>query len=289
MKEKTIHRISPFRELMLLLRQGWIVLLGNKLNLTISLLFPFVATAITVWIAGKEMYVYSENTRSACFILVCAAIWGGLFNSIQTVVKERKNIKRDYVSGALRIGCYTASRAIIQFFLCIFQSAVLFLSFYGVSWFYGNDLPDAGIILPSAMVEYYITIFLILYASTTMGLMISSFVKNEELASQLSPYILIVQLLFSGVLFDMEGAAKGLSALMLSRWGMEALGSISNLNDIPLRLQKDFPIIPHEADDAFLYTEGHLWKVWAILLVFIIVPLIIGNISLHGVKKDGRE
>lgn len=289
MKEKTIRRISPFRELLLLLHQGWLVLLGNKLNLIISLLFPFVAAAITIWIAGKDMFVNCESTKSACFILVCAAIWGGLFNSIQTIVKERKNVKRDYVSGALRIGCFTASRAIIQFSLCVFQSAVLCLSFYGVNWFYGNELPAEGIILPSAMLEYYITIFLILYASDTMGLMISSFVKNEELASQLSPYILIVQLLFSGVLFAMEGAAKGLSTVMLSRWGMEALGSISNLNNMPLRLQEEFPMIPHEADDAFLYTAEHLWKVWAILLVFVVVPLIAGNIALHGVKKDGRE
>lgn len=282
-------RISAGRELLLLLRQGWLVLQGDRRNLIISLLFPFMAAAVTVWIAGENLFVNCESSKSACFILVCAAIWGGLFNSIQTVVKERDNIKRDYVSGALRIECYTLSRAILQLALCAIQSAVLCLSFWGVEIVYGNQIPETGILLSQVMAEYYISVFLVMYASDTMGLMISCFVKKEELASKLAPYILIVQLLFSGVLFSMKGASEHLSALMLSRWGMEALGSITNLNALPLRLQEEFPMIPHEADAAFEYTSEHLLTVWLILIAFVVVPLVVGNFCLHRVKKDGRE
>lgn len=285
---KSAKRISPFRELLLLLEESFSLLVSQTRNVIISLLFPLGAAAITIWIAGEDMFNNMESTKSASFILVCAAIWGGLFNSIQVIVKERENIKRDYVSGALRIGCYTASRALVQFLLCAFQAAVLCLSFIGVEYFYGNELPEKGIIFDTVLVEYYITVFLIMYAADTMGLMISCIVKSEQLASQLSPYILIVQLLFSGVLFAMEGAASSVSALMLSRWSMEALGSISNLNDLSLRLQEEFPMIPHEADDAFLYTAEHLQEVWLILAAFVIVPLIIGNFALHAVKKDSR-
>lgn len=272
----------------ILLRQGFRALTGNKINLLISLLFPFMAAAITVWIAGEDMFINAESTQSGCFILVCAAIWGGLFNSIQAIVKERKSIKRDYVSGALRIGCYTTSRAVIQLVLCAFQSAVLCLSFYGVNWVYGTELPAEGVIFKSAMLEYYITLFLVVFAADTMGLCISCIVKNEQLASQMSPYILIVQLLFSGVLFTMEGAATYASGLMLSRWGMEGLGSISNINDLPLRLHEQFPQIPHEADNAFRYASSHLLEVWLILLIFVIVPIFLGNFALHRVKKDSR-
>ena len=281
-------RISVFRELKLLLRQAFRVLIRNKMNFLISLFFPFMAAAITVWIAGEDMFLNMESTKSACFILVCAAIWCGLFNSIQVIVKERKLIKRDYDSGALRIGCYTASRSIVQLALCVFQSAVLCLSFYGIHWFYGNDLPESGLVLDSAIAEYYITLFLLVFSADTMGLCISCIVKNEQLASQMSPYILIVQLLFSGVLFAMKGAATNVSAIMLSRWGMEALGSTSNLNELPLRLQEAYPMIPHEADDAFLYTAEHLKEVWLILLVFMLLPLVIGTLCLYSVKNDRR-
>lgn len=288
MQISTPKRISVFRELGILLRQGLRTLVRNKTSLRISLLFPFAAAGITVWIAGKDMFLNMESTKSACFILVCAAIWGGLFNSIQTVVKERKNVRRDYASGALRIGCYTLSRTIIQMVLCAFQSAVLCFSFYGVHWAYKTGLPSKGLVFSSVTLEYYITLFLIMFAADTLGLCISCVVKNEQLASQLSPYVLIVQLLFSGVLFTMEGAASSISVLMLSRWGMEALGSISNLNELPLRLQREFPMIPHQADDAFLFTSGHLKTVWLILLAFVVIPVVIGNFALHGVKNDKR-
>lgn len=285
---QSAKRISPLRELQLLLGESFSILVAQTRNLIISLLFPLGAAAVTVWIAGEDMFLNMESTKSAAFILVCAAIWGGLFNSIQVVVKERKNIKRDYISGALRIGCYTASRAIVQLGLCAIQAAVLCLSFLGIELFYGNELPAEGIVFGPVMLEYYISVFLVMYAADTMGLMISCIVKSEQLASQLSPYILIVQLLFSGVLFSMEGASSSVSAFMLSRWGMEALGSISDLNGLPLRLQEEFPMIPHEADAAFEYSSEHLLTVWLILLAFVVVPLIIGNFILHGVKKDSR-
>lgn len=286
------RRIDPKRELKLLLRQGWLVMLGEKRNLIISLLFPVIAAAIILWIAGENMFENYESTKSACFILVCAAIWCGLFNAIQTIVKERENIKRDYISGALRIGCYTASRAMLQCGLCLAQSLVLCLSLPCVELVYGNSLPSEGVLGGPVMIEYFIGIFLVMYASDAMGLMISSIVKKDELASKLAPYILIAQLLFSGVLFVMEGGAELLSGLMVSRWGMEALGSVSDLNDLPLRIHEEAPmtveLVKHKAEDAFDHSPEHLLLVWLVLLVFIAVPLLVCNFSLKNVKKDTR-
>ena len=282
------NRISPLRELTLLISEGFWVLLGETRNLIISMLFPLIAATVTVWIAGEDMFNNFESTKSACFILVCAAIWGGLFNSIQVVVKERDIVKREYVSGALRIGCFTASRAFIQFLLCAFQSAVLCLSFYGIEYFYENELPAEGLLFENTMLEYYVTILLIMYAADTLGLMISCFVKSEQLASQLSPYILIVQLLFSGVLFPIEGAAKTVSALMLSRWGMEALGNISDLNSIQSAIAEKVPGYATPFAEAYEHTPEHLKETWLILVVFCIVPLLVGNLLLHRVDKDGR-
>lgn len=276
-------------ELSLLIQEAFLVLIGETRNLIISLLFPVIAMAVTIWIAGENMFNNFESTKSACFIVVCASIWCGLFNSIQVVVKERAIIKREYVSGALRIACYTGSRTILQTALCLIQSLLLTLCFPGVELFYGNDMPSYGLLFDGIFFEFFISVFLIMLAADALGLMISCFVKSEQLASQLSPYILIVQLLFSGVLFPMEGASSTVSALMLSRWGMEALGSSCDLNGLPLRLQKEFPMIPHEADDAFSYDVEHLLLVWLILIAFIVVPIVIGNFGLHRVKHDNRD
>lgn len=286
------RRISAKREMKLLLRQGWLVMLGERRNLIISLLFPLLAALVSVWIAGENMFENYESTKSACFILTCSAIWCGLFNSIQSIVKERENIKRDYVSGALRIGCYTASRAVLQCGLCFVQSLVLCLAVPGVELVYGNSLPSSGVLEGPVMIEYFISIFLIMYASDAMGLMISAMVKKDELASKLAPYILIAQLLFSGVLFPMEGGAELLSGLMVSRWGMEALGSVSDLNDLPLRIHEEAPmtveLVKHKAEDAFDHDPAHLLLVWFVLLVFVAVPLVVCGLSLRNVKKDTR-
>ena len=285
------RRISAGRELKLLLHQGWLVLLGERRNLIISLLFPFIAAAIIIWIAGKDMFINHESTKSACFIIVCSAIWCGLFNSIQSIVKERENIKRDYVSGALRIECYTASRAILQLCLCLVQSIVLFLAIPGVALVYDNDLPNSGILFDSPLPEYFISIFFVLLASDTMGLAISSFVKKDELASKLAPYILIAELLFSGTLFEMKGIAKVFSGIMISRWGMEALGSISDVNAIEPRanIESGMPLLPLYEFEEFDPTGGHLLGAWAIMLMFVLVPLVICNVCLHNVKKDTRS
>lgn len=285
------NRISPMSELSLLIQEAFLVLIGETRNLIISLLFPLIAMLVTIWIAGEDMFINFESTKSGCLIVVCAAIWCGLFNSIQVVVKERAIIKREYVSGALRICCYTGSRTILQTVLCLLQSLVLTLCFPGVELIYGNDMPGYGLAFDSIFPEFFISVFLIMLAADALGLMISCFVKSEQLASQLSPYILIVQLLFSGVLFPMDGAAFTVSALMLSRWGMEALGSSCDLNELPLRMQEEMPLIPipHEPDDAFSHDVDHLLVVWLIMLAFIIVPIVIGNFGLHRVKHDSRD
>lgn len=286
---KSAKSISVIDELLLLIQESLYILLGEKRNLTISLLFPAVASLITVWIGGEKMFVTMEGTRAGCFILICAAIWCGLFNSIQVVVKERPNIRRDYTCGAVRIGCYTTSRALVQLGLCILQTAVLITSFPLIAQTYDNTLPAEGLVFSEPIAEYYLSLLLVMYAADTMGLMISCFVKSEQLASQLSPYILIVQLLFSGVLFELKDAASSVSALMLSRWGMEALGNISDLNAIASVIADKVPGYVTPFSEAYEHTPEHLKETWLILVAFCIVPLLIGNLLLHRVSKDGRE
>ena len=286
---KSAKGISVLDELLLLIQESFYILLGEKRNLIISLLFPAAAGLVTVWIGGEKMFLTMEGTRAGCFILICSAIWCGLFNSIQVVVKERPNIRRDYASGAVRIGCYTTSRALVQLGLCIIQSAILVISIPMIGEVYDNAVPEEALVLSKPIAEYYISLLLVMYAADTMGLMISSFVKSEQLASQLSPYILIVQLLFSGVLFELKDAASSVSAMMLSRWGMEALGNISDLNAIKSVIADKVPGYTLPFAEAYDHTPDHLKETWLILVAFCIVPLLVGNLLLHRVSKDGRD
>lgn len=285
--EKAPKRISAFKEFKIFMTEYIQVIMGKKKDLIISLMFPVLAAFIVIWIAGENMFVHYDGTKSGSFVIVSAAIWGGLFNSIQTIVKDRKNVKRYYITGS-RMRCYTASRAFVQLILCAIQSAILSLSYVGVALVYGNDLPEKGILTDFPILEFYISILLLMYAADTMGIMISCLVKKEEAANVLAPYILIVQLIFSGILFAMEGMADYISYIMISRWGMEALGSIANLNDLKLKIQMTVPTVPHEFEKGFEATSEHLLMVWAVLLGFIVVFLLLGNILLHRVSKDTK-
>lgn len=193
--EKAPRRISAWKELRIFTTEYMQILMGRKKDLLISLMFPVLAAIIVVWIAGENMFVHYDGTKSGSFVIVSAAIWGGLFNSIQTVVKDRKNVKRYYIAGS-RLRCYTGSRALVQFFLCAVQSAILSLSYVRVAIAYGNDLPEKGLITNYPVLEFYVSILLLMYAADTMGIMISCLVKKEEAANVLAPYILIVQLIF---------------------------------------------------------------------------------------------
>ena len=282
-----MKRISAMKQWRVLTRQYILILLSDKKNLLVSLLFPVIAAIVTVWIAGEDMFVNYEASKSGSFVLVSAAIWGGLFNSIQTVVRERASIKRDYTTG-LRLRCYTASRAVIQFLLCMIQSGILTLSFLGVQFKYGNDFPSSGIFIDNTLVEYYISILLLMYAADMMGLMISSMVRKTETANVLAPYILIVQLIFSGVLFAMKGSAQWFSYLMISRWGMEAMGSISRFNEMQTKVKMIVPTAVHEAEDMFLAKREQLYQGWGVLILFSLIFVIAGNLLLHRVSKDTR-
>lgn len=305
---RTHRRISVGKELKLLLRQGFLILVGEQRNLIISLLFPILAAIVTVWIAGEYMFITNEGTKSACFVLVCASIWGGLFNSIQIIVKERSNIKRDYVSGALRIECYMGSRAMIQLILCLIQSLILALSVPMAEMFWEDvEVPSAGLFGLPIFLEFFFSLFLIMLASDALGLLISSFVKKEEVASKLAPYVLIAQLLFSGFLFTIEedSPAIVLSYLMISRWGIGALGSICDLNNLPrvdylncLNKNEEAAICPcgtleqihyPKEDSLYTATSEHLVLMLLIMIAFVAVSLVAADLLLHRVKKDGRE
>ncbi|MDO4459505.1 MAG: ABC transporter permease [Clostridia bacterium] len=299
-------RISPFAEFSIYLSQYVSILFSSTKSLLVSVFFPFVAAIITVWIAGENMFLHYDGTKSGMFVIVCAAIWGGLFNSIQTIVKERDNIKRDYAAGA-RIGAYMMSRTVVQLVMCAVQSVILTAAIPVIHIVYESEdvvrqYPDK----PVDLLAYYLSVFLLMFAADAMGLFASSIVRKQETASVMAPYILIVQLIFSGILFAMDkGASKIVSYFMLSRWGMQALGSISNLNALQLRMEHESTELTTLVNNAvqtgqisenpFVHNEALFENemstvliAWGIMLAFIIVFIVGATIFLHRVSKDKR-
>lgn len=144
--------------------------------------------------------------------------------------------------------------------------------------------PKAAVILPKPQLEIWFTVFLTIYASAAMGLIVSAFVKNSDRAMAVAPFVLIIQLLFSGVLFELEGAAQKISTVTVSRWAMECLGNITNLNKIDMAVKN----MPHEPNDFYNRGVSHLLQTWGILGLVAVICGVISVIVLISLKRDQR-
>jgi len=278
MQDKT-KQVSSARQLLVMVTRYFELIWNDKQRLLLLMIQPFIIALLLTVVADKDTFIVFEPTQSIMFALACSGIWIGLFNTIQEVCKERAVLKREYM-GNLRLWAYILSKYIVQGIICILQTTVL----TGIFLLMMKHGPKKEQVLASPQMEIWLTIFLTIYASLAMGLIVSAFVKNADRAMALAPFVLIIQLLFSGVLFELKGAADKISCLTASRWSMECLGNITNLNNLKSAIEN----VPHKTSDFYKRGVGHLVSTWSILLLIMVICGIISVIVLQNLKKDER-
>lgn len=239
---------------------------------------PVLALLISLVASGQQFEQY-EMTKSLLFALSCSAFWVGMLNAIQEVCKERSIMKREYMTG-LSLNAYILSKILVLGILCLIQ-CVLIIGVFAVS----VGLPEEGLII-SPLVELLITTFLTAIASTTMGLFVSSLFTNADRAMTVAPILLMPQILFSGLIFKLDGATELISWLAVCRWSMEGYGTTANLNQLQLKLQQEGIVIPHEAESFYEFTNAHMIEAWAILFLFVIIFLVLARIVLTTIGKE---
>lgn len=255
---------------------------GEYVSLLVTIVSPFLVGLVVSMVSKENFMVNYEGTKSALFTMVSAAIYIGMFNSLTAICKERRIIKREYMTG-MHLSSFIYAHVTLQLFICLVQSALFLLVYY-----VRLDLVEKGLILSETVGEYYISLFLIMMASDMMGLFVSSLVKSNEVANLIAPILILAQLILSGVLFTLEGLFQYIAAFTVSRWGMEAVGSITDLNHLPLKLQALYPQIPHEVEEAYEAGKEHLLHSWGMLVVFILVLSCLCVLCLRSVERDKR-
>lgn len=258
-------------------------LLKNDLGrLMILLLQPIIIGLLLYVVADDTIFDIYENTKTMMFALCCSAIWIGLFNSIQEICKERNILKREYM-GDLNLTVYIMSKFFVQAIIGAIQAGLLagiFLIAVGKN--------VSGIYFDSFAPEVIFTLWLVILASEAMGFLVSANAKSGDKAMVAAPFLLIVQLLFSGILFKLTGPGKVISMFTISRWAVEALGSITNLNGLPLKMQTDYPMIEHKAEELFEATGKHMAESFCVLALMSLVFLVISAVCLRRLSKDSR-
>ena len=102
----------------------------------------------------------------------------------------------------------------------------------------------------------------------------------------MAPFVLIVQLLFSGILFKLDGAGKYIAYATISKWSVESLCSSANLNDLPMKVQ--IPGAEREFEEIYEFAAGHLWGHWGILAGMVLLCAVVCTVALRRISKDGR-
>lgn len=280
-RKKAGNKHSALRQIAVLTERYLQLLINDRQRLMLLLLqAPLLAFLISLVKDGGQFEKYGI-TKSLLFAFSCSAFWVGTLNAIQEVCKERNILHREYMTG-LRIGSYVLSKFIGLGLLCFIQSGLLtgvFVMMVGK--------PNTGVFL-NPVAELFITTFLTSYSAAGMGLLASSFFKNEDRAMTVAPILLMPQILFSGLLFELKGVTKIISWFAICRWSMEGYGSTADLNSLSKAVTmngKDVEI-EHKAEMFFDFTKTHMLKTWMILLLFVIAFGIMSCIALRSIRKN---
>ena len=182
---------------------------------------------LIAFVVGENMFVTMEGQFQCSLALTCICIWNGFFNSIQSVCRERPIIKREHRSG-MHISSYITAHLIYQMFLCAMQALITVV----ICKMVGIKFPTTGFITPWFLLDIWITMFLITYASDITSLFISCLVHSTTTAMTVMPFMLIFQLVFSGGAFTLSGPAAFLTNFTISKYGLVALCSQGNYNSL---------------------------------------------------------
>lgn len=278
--EKKGKQVSSFKQCLVLIARYFELIWNDKQRLLLLFIQPIAIAFLLAVVAVDDTFITYEDTRSIMFALSCSGIWIGLFNTIQEVCKERPILKREYM-GNLRLWGYIVSKYVVQGVICFLQATLLVAIFLRLM----KHSAEAGLYFAKPGMEIWITMILTIFASASMGLIVSSLMKNGDRAMAMAPFVLIIQLLFSGVLFTLDGMAEHVSKITVSRWAMECLGNITNLNKLTSRLS---PGGVHEVEDYYVRTTTHLAHTWEVLILVAVLCGIISIVVLRSLKKDHR-
>lgn len=239
---------------------------------------PLLAILIS-FVADGEQFKQYEMTKSLLFALSCSAFWIGMLNAIQEICKERTILKREYMTG-LSLEAYLSSKMLVLGLMCLIQSVMVTGVF---ALLVGS--PDKGVVA-GPYAEMLLVCFLTAISSAATGLFVSSLFTNADRAMTVAPILLMPQILFSGLIFNLEGIAKSLSWFAVCRWSMEGFGTTADLNRLPNRMELQEIPVPRVAEDFFTYSPEHFWKACLILLGYTIVFLLLSRLALQKLSKE---
>lgn len=166
-------------------------------------------------------YIFRENDNIPAYMFMCVvvALFFGLTVSAEEIIKDRKILKREKFLNLSR-SSYLVSKVMIMFFISLVQT----LSFVVI----GNAILE----IQGMSWSYFLVLFSTACFANMLGLNISASFRSAVTIYILIPFLIIPQLLLSGVIVEFDKLNPGFSSdnyvpitgeIMASKWAYEAL------------------------------------------------------------------
>lgn len=253
----TIRPAGFLTQLGILFRRESSLLLGRGMSSMILLLIPLVLGGILGWVAGASGGLYETYmmTQAMMFSLSACSFFVGVFDSIESFANKRQT-KIEELHG-MRPMPYVLAVAIVMTVLTLVQSLLLFLMFTMMA-----DLPPTY--LYDARFDMFWTTFLCAHSAAMLGMLCSALFRKS---TYMAPVLVIIQIVFSGMIFSLEGVTKQISMLVSCHWAMNALAALCSLNSLPTYITMpqvgQIPII--YSNEEFATEKFTLFTSWTML------------------------
>ncbi len=262
-----MQEIKPgkfFRQLGVLMARNFQLIWNDKLILgSLILQAPLMVWVISL-VADPNCFtsnLINIGSRTALFILCAMATFMGILNSYREICKDREVIFREASVGVSLLAT-VLSKALVLLVIEVAQAAILTVGFVTII-----DIPQNHLLLPTDA-EIYITVLLMLVSASAMGLLVSASLKSSESAILLVLVLIIGQVVFSGVMFDISGVMTYVSTVIVCRWGMGALGASTDINSRLAWLNAGLDSPMYEATVPNLV---HCWRMLGLLILVCLV------------------
>jgi ABC transport system ATP-binding/permease protein len=161
-----------------------------------------------------DLRVRTFRTINLLFLLSVSCFWFGCNNAAKEIVKERTIFTRERDFNLLA-GSYYMSKLIVLAAISFVQTMVVYAIVKSVCG------------PPGEMWDQVIIVAALAVTGTTLGLLISAFSKNEEMAVTLVPMAIIPQIVLSGAIAPVKGLGKVLAYVFVtSYWGKRGLDAL---------------------------------------------------------------
>jgi ABC transport system ATP-binding/permease protein len=214
----------------------------------------FLAFLIKYFDASKKGSGYTladnENLPVYIFMSVIVAIFMGLTVSAEEIIKDRKILKREAFLN-LSWNSYLMSKVFVQFVISAIQAFTFVII--------GNGITE----IKGMMFQYWLVLFSCWASANMLGLVISDSFKAVVTIYILIPFLVIPQIILSGVMVKYEKLNPNLpffspvsipiyGEVITARWGYEALAVEQFINN---KYERQFYSFDKFASQAQYYKD----------------------------------